>query len=73
MNDLSFEKFPEFLEARKGMLRERFAAAVEMVADAEVQDATSEKKKSILDDELFRGEEFFVPPPESEEEDAHES
>ena len=35
--DLSFEKFPEFLEARKGMLRQRFAAAVEMVADAEVQ------------------------------------
>ena len=33
--DLSFERFPEFLEARKAMLRQRFADAVEMVADAE--------------------------------------
>ena len=44
-----------------------------MVDDAEVQDETPEKKKSILNDELFRGEEFFFPPPESEDEDAHES
>jgi hypothetical protein len=34
--DLSFEKFPEFLEARKALLKQRFAEAVGMIADAEV-------------------------------------
>ena len=33
--DLSFEKFPEFLSARKEMLKQRFAEAVEMVAEGE--------------------------------------
>ncbi len=43
--DLSFEKFPEFLQARKAMLKKRFAEAVGVIADTNIPDEAEEPAK----------------------------
>ena len=43
--DLSFEKFPEFLQARKAMLKKRFAEAVGVIADTNIPVEAEEPAK----------------------------
>ena len=48
--DLSFKKFPEFLEARKAMLKKRFSEVVGVIAEAEVLAEAVEPENPTMPD-----------------------